>query len=297
MRSKSEVLPFIERLMADKEPRTARQVLNHIDNRRIGLTPDNIGSVMTRSGKFNIERRWDTSSIYTLKDSPSNMIYRVLNSPGVDGVEEHQGHCMVCGALISEGVPEKKAFSGNFTDWDSLKRLDETHICKACRYCFQQGWMRNYPFIATNSTFYLYISKNSPKTVEELPVEFRQRSNLLNDLFNLNAIITDEDFIIGIPSSRKHMVFKSRLNQSKNVFTVQFGENTLHLNVEELRIFKDIMLKQYTGGFSKEEIRTGEYEQHKIRKYGLEEWKKENHILKFKRKSMVFSLLVDLLYK
>lgn len=297
MRSKRELLPFVERVMADKKPRTARQVMGYITNRRIGLTPDNIASVMTRSGKFNIERRADTPSIYTLKDSPSNMIYRVLEFPDVDSVEEHEGHCMVCGTMINEGVPEKKAFSGNFTDWDSLKRLDETHICKACRYCFQQGWMRNYPFIATSSKFFLYISKNSPKAVEGLPVEYRQRSNLLDDLFNLNGIIEDEDFIIGIPSSRKHMVFKSRLNQSKNVFTVQFGENTLHFNVEELLTFKDIMLKQYEGGFSKEEIRTGEYEQHKIRKYGLEKWKKENHILKFKRKSMVFSLIVDLLYK
>ncbi|KYC50497.1 MAG: hypothetical protein AMQ22_01459 [Candidatus Methanofastidiosum methylothiophilum] len=225
---------------------------------------------------------------------PTLTIHKILK-PTIKDVEPTDGYCTVCGVKIKEGVNKNKAFSGNFNDWNSLKRPDQTHVCPACRYSLQEGWLRNYPYIVGNKII-VYISKAIPKALEGLEVEFRDRSNLLDDLFNINSLNVGTPFIVCIPSSRKHMAFKAKLNTANWFYMIQHGEDRFIFNSKELKRVKEILQKMYSEGFSKAELRTGEYQPHKPIRYGLKEFLKDSKELEQYRGHKVFDLLIDLLY-
>ncbi|OPY24772.1 MAG: hypothetical protein A4E26_00126 [Methanobacterium sp. PtaU1.Bin097] len=226
---------------------------------------------------------------------PTHQIHKTIK-PNVKNTElPIDEYCMVCGVKHTEGVPRNKAFSGNFNDWSSLKNPDGTHVCPACRYALQEGWLRNYPYIIGDKLI-IYISKAVPKGLEGTGVVFRERSNLLDDLFNLDGLELGKEFVVCIPNSRKHMAFKSTINYTEWYYTIQHGNDSFIFNTKELKQVKLALQRMYTGGFSKAELRKGEYAPHKPSKYGLDKFFADTKIIDKARGPKSFDLIVDLLY-
>jgi len=232
---------------------------------------------------------------------PSWIVYNSLGRPNVKETEKVDGYCMVCGTHIKEGVPQKKSFSGNFTNWDKLQRLDQTHVCRACYFCFKQNWLRNYSFIAGERRLALYIAKNIPSTIDDqYTIVFRRRNGLLDDLFNIRSLknnIFYDNFIFCINNSRKHMIFRATINTNPETFIIQYGDTELLLNTKTFKKVYVSLQELYNSGFSKRELKTGGYKSHKIMRYGPKKIGEHEMILEEKRGSVVFNLMIDLLYK
>ena len=66
----------------------------------------------------------------------TEIIYQALLSSGIEipelELEEADGRCIACGKEITEGAKLKKVISSNFTDYDTFKCPEGTHICKEC---------------------------------------------------------------------------------------------------------------------------------------------------------------------
>lgn len=160
--------------------------------------------------------------------------------------------CWLCGGETDgKGLPTKKAIKPTFTDHPHARAQWSNSICPDCAFCLSARELRNYSTLAT---------------AERLshPTRAEWREILINP--------PAPPFIMCLAvSGQKHLTFKAPVNLDRERFTVLLEERPVYVNPDRLAQCIEAVEALYSY-FSKDEILTGRYGQHKIKECGLAKW-------------------------
>lgn len=198
--------------------------------------------------------------------------------------------CRICGEE-KDGIPFDEWVRPTFTDHDKL--LPGDIICGDCLFWFDERSeelarivgkdkpqrMRNYSHFIVDGEW-IPLSKSDKVRMQEI---------LLSARFPELAAIAE--------SGQKHIAFRAPRNPvGATAGWVQFEEQALFVRPAELRmLLRDIETLYET--FSKSEIETGGYKQYRVRKFGLERWRKLELRIAPRRGTPLFNLALFLAQK
>lgn len=211
----------------------------------------------------------------------TEIIYQALLSSGIEipelELEEADGRCIACGKEITEGAKLKKVISSNFTDYDTFKCPEGTHICKECGVCIKTRELRINNFIADKNKLYLF-----------------KKSELEEYLFNLKKYVQG-DFVIGLTRSfKKHNSFRCTVNSSFRHFYIREEDKEYLFNTALAKELYEKLWRMYLY-FTKDELITGFYSVNKIHEFGPDEFDTYENIMKRYRGTHYFDLLIYML--
>ena len=200
------------------------------------------------------------------------------------------GTCRICG-LETEGLLFNDWVRKTFTNFDQL--VEGTIICHDCLFWFDESSaelaakmgkdkpqrMRNYSHFVVGGQW-TPLSKGQKRDMQRL---------LLSKPFPELAVVAD--------SGQKHIAFRAMRNPSDTTAGfVQFEEQQIFVQPSELRQLLSMVEILYAT-FSKKEIKTGDYKQYRIRKFGLEAWYKLESQIGPMRDNLLFKLVLFLAQK
>jgi CRISPR type IV-associated protein Csf1 len=208
---------------------------------------------------------------------PTHLIYDALNLKTLGVTEPCNSVCAFCGTKITHGIKLKDTISDAFTNFDILINRDASHVCTCCYSCLKEPKLRHMNFIAIG---------DSPETNAQL-IYFK-RNEIEKWLFNPPS----PPFVFAVTiSMKKHMSFKARINYSNKVFYIQKEDEQIPFSPDKYKPIFEAMNRLYKT-FSKSTIQTGSYQQPYIQKYGFHEFKQDEAIIKDKRGTQQFNLLI-----
>jgi len=198
-----------------------------------------------------------------------------------DMINDTQGKCVIC-AQESEGQDYWQWVRPTFMDHDKVG--DGTIICCGCQYLFtyyslelqsmtgkdKPQRMLNYSHFVLNDTWYAY-NKGQKREMRDI---------LLREL----------DYAVIADSGQKHLLFRARRRW------IQFEEQRAPMNISLLVNTMSCIDELYRY-FSKDEIRTGHYSQHRIRLCGLSEFIQLARQADAMRGSLYFDIALFLAYQ
>jgi len=209
-------------------------------------------------------------------DSVTHILWAAAGRPPMGG--DCGGICRVCGRRAG-GLSFPDWVRPTFTDWDKLQSGEI--LCQACQFSFAEKSelltrrtgkeklqrMRNYSHFVIGD--------------EWLPLSKADKAQMAH-------IMLCEDWCVAIiaQSGQKHLIFRARLG------IVQFEEQQML----DLRGLGDLLVtvELLCSGFSKVEIETGDYAQHRVVKFGLSSWWELESILRSQRQTALFELALFL---
>lgn len=171
-------------------------------------------------------------------------------------IEPHVRLCVLCGDRMTEGIPRSKVFSDVFTDWPYCRNISGTHVCPACCLTILTNpngriAMRTYSWLATKKEL---KPLNRPDA----------REILLNP--------PEPPFLIVLAiSQKKHLIFKGTVSYSREVFPIMLEETPVFIQRSEFAELLELV-EHFMFGFTKTEIKTGEYNQQRVLKFGVDLW-------------------------
>jgi CRISPR type IV-associated protein Csf1 len=172
-----------------------------------------------------------------------------------------------------------------FTNLDYLKAPGSPAICPSCAYVFTEPRLRQSSWLVNNEK-----------------MVWLKREDVWGVLLGSTPKIPFAMYVT--TSWKKHGSFKARVNHDCNRFYVQFEETGVIFDRERWTAPARLMnllysipkgeeeKKQPRSLFTKEMIRTGIYDQRRIRAFGMEELLEIEAILDPIRKQPAFGLLV-----
>lgn len=180
--------------------------------------------------------------------------------------------CWLCsGETGGKGQPVKKAIKDTFTDRDKARWPMSRSICPGCVFCLSYASLRNYSILATTEGLY-HLGR----------AEIRDL--LLNP--------PDPPFVFCIAvSGQKWLHFRAQVAYDRDGFPVQFEEMTVCIWRKPLAEWLELIEQLYIV-FSKEEIKTGRYNQNRIKQFGLAEFQAIEKKLTPHRGTRLFELAV-----
>jgi hypothetical protein len=240
--------------------------------------------------------------------TPQDLIYLAVGCPPCPDAVEAYGQCAFCG-IAPGAVPVKNVFGDGFTNWDRMRSPNSSQVCLACWTCFRSEHARK---LRTSAWV---ASKNG--------ILYLKRGHVACALFAEK----ETPFVFYVTTSFKKIgVAKVQLNYSAERFVVQFEEipttvePAIHgplfvqmsafysvpaCDAKKFEAYQAAQATPAEGGdeeekkksppsafFTKEEIRTGEYQPHRIREYGIEEWRAAEEKFREYRGQPIFELLV-----
>ncbi len=171
--------------------------------------------------------------------------------------------CWLCGGKTGgKGQPVKTIIKPTFTDIDRAQINNSNSVCPGCCFCLSYRELRNYSIVVADGMI-------AHPTRPEL------KCLLLNP--------PEPPFLFCIAESgQKWLHFKSEIAYSQNNYPVQMEDTMIYVNVDELKKILSIIEELYTV-FSKEEIKTGRYNQNRIKQIGLSRFEElENRIIQYR---------------
>jgi CRISPR type IV-associated protein Csf1 len=180
--------------------------------------------------------------------------------------------CWLCGgATGGKGLPVKRAIKDTFTDRDKARRPVSKSVCPGCVFCLSYTSLRNYSILATED-------------VLRHPTRSEIRDLLLDP--------PEPPFVFCIAvSGQKWLHFRAQVAYDQDGFPVQFEEMTVCVWRDPLAEWLEVVENLYTV-FSKEEIRTGQYIQNRIKQFGLARFQEEEEKITKHRGTRLFDLAV-----
>ena len=207
----------------------------------------------------------------------TEIVYSALNENYTDYIEKCNDKCLICGKEIQEGVKIKKALSSNFTNWDLCKSRMSKYICKECTASLKNTDLRRNNIISDKSNCYL-LKKN----------------DLENYLFNLDKYVKGEFIVCITTTFKKHNVFRARVNNNTKSYYIRQEDKEFKFNVDEMKNVYDKLNTAYLQ-FSKDEIKTGNYNMLAIQQFGIDRFIEYEEIFKKYRGGDQFELLLFIL--
>lgn len=182
------------------------------------------------------------------------MIYQAAGRPEIPG--NLRGICRVCGV---SGIGEKFTdwVRPTFTDFDKLQAGDL--ICHACLFCFNEK----------SDLLAQRVGKDKPQRMRNyshfvLDGEWIPLSK--GDKARMRAVLMQLPEVAAVAiSGQKHIIFRTQPGWW------QIEEQSVRPFPEMLKWLLEPVESLYAT-FSKSEIETGAYAQHRILKFGLPEW-------------------------
>jgi hypothetical protein len=170
----------------------------------------------------------------------------------------------------------------SFTNHDSLQ--PGTIVCHACLFSFEEKCealtrlsgkdkpqkMRTYSHFVVDGKWHVATKGQKP---------------LIREL-----LFSNPDVVVISVTGQKHFLFRSRVGWW------QFEEQSLRPCPELLKEILETVEVLYRG-FSKEEISTGNYAQHRIVEYGLSDWWQYEQVIRTHRGSLPFEMACYLAQK
>lgn len=209
----------------------------------------------------------------------TQVLWQAAGAPAGDG--DTTGQCRVCGA-DGVGLLFHKWARPTFTDWDKL--VPGSILCHACQFAFEEQ-----STILTER-----VGKDGPQRMrnyshfvvggEWIPLSKAQKAEMADILLNRAW-----QFAIVANSGQKHIIFRALPG------AIQFEEQRI-ADIGALAGLLATVEALYTT-FSKSEIETGEYAQHRIVRYGVMEWADLERVLRPVRQTALFELAVFLAQK
>lgn len=181
-------------------------------------------------------------------------------------------YCFLCGNETGGmGTARKTTIKESFTDIQAARYITSASCCEACSFCLSHMSMRNYSVFATEKGL-------------RHPTRIEIRDILLNPPL--------EPFLLCVADSgQKWLHYRSKVNYSNKEFKVRFEEMEVIVSPEG---FREVIteIENLYGFFSKDEIKTGKYNQERIRKFGISEFSEaEERINKLKTRDYRLFLL------
>lgn len=205
----------------------------------------------------------------------AEMVYIARGKPEIENVEDVAAgsRCCLCGQEITGGVALKNAVSANFNNYDLFAAPESGFMCAPCAYTLSQE-LRRTSYICTEH--------------EYIPLK---REEIAEHLF----APPDEPFIFCVTSSyKKHLILRAVVNYGGE-YSVVFDDMTVLLRQQDRQIF-DAMSELYSV-FTKDEIKTGDYKLHRLKKVNLVRFEMLEAFICGYRGTPGFSLMLYVLNK
>lgn len=185
-------------------------------------------------------------------------------------------HCYLCGKEIANGLPRKNIIKPTFTDSPLARAPKSQTVCKECTFCLSNKPLRMYSILA------------SPKGLKH-PIRGEWRDTLLKP--------PEPPFVLALATSgQKHLHFKTRTNYKSNDYWVLLEEVPIQVNTFKLASLLVVIEQLYTT-FTKDEIRTGNYNVSRIKAFGTGLWEELEEQLEKERGYRLFELAVTVAKK
>lgn len=206
---------------------------------------------------------------------PCEILYR-FSSNKIYGNEK--GVCRITGKE-SAGLKFDDWVRKTFTDYDSL--YPGTIISNEALFCFEEASelisqkvnkdklqrFRTYTHIVIGESWYV-LTKAQKKEIYDL------------------IINNEPDVCVISDSGQRHLLFKHKIGMW------QFEDQFIQRDKETLIKIKTIGDELISNNFSKAEMLSGNYIQHRIMKYGIKKWKSAEDKLRDYRGSAIFDLSI-----
>ncbi|MBA2878028.1 hypothetical protein HNR63_001082 [Anoxybacillus kamchatkensis] len=196
--------------------------------------------------------------IQNTKDAKGNEIVREVefyDPYDVKHMEKIDSRCFLCGETIQEGIATKHVFSDVFTDWNRSRYPIGTHVCPACSFTIltnpkNRTSLRNFSFVAEEKL--------------HLPNRVEMRQFLVEP--------PEPPFLIVLAvSQKKHLAFKGTVSYNREIYTVMLEETEVIINRKEFTRLLAIV-ERFLFAFTKTEVQTGQYNQQRVLKFGIDRW-------------------------
>jgi len=197
------------------------------------------------------------------------------------GQGDEPGVCRVCGQ-DGTGLPFDDWARPTFTDWDKL--VTGKILCHACQFSFEERSEQLAQLVGKEKPQRMRNYSHFVAGGEWIPLSKSDKSTMAD-------ILLHQDWQIAViaESGQKHILFRATPG------VVQFEEQQLP-DLSDLGGLLATIQALYTG-FSKAEIETGRYRQHRIRKFGLEKWRELEMKITHRREELLFKLALFLAQK
>lgn len=186
------------------------------------------------------------------KGNPLEVICHFINPKDHKDFAEKQGVCPICGQETSSGIPSKKFFSANYTDWSIHKDPTGDLVCESCAFTM------------------LLNPKKGRMTLSRYSFCAGETLEILNRGQVRDRLISPPEppFVFAIAvSQKKHIAIKSKLSYSKKQFLVNLEEDTIPVNRELCEKYIIISEALRGIGFTKEEIEKKQIRFDKVKNY------------------------------
>ncbi len=219
---------------------------------------------------------------------PTELVWQALGRPPQpkELKKATQDTCCFCGVHQGD-VRKQDVFSGAFTNWDRLMNPSSDAVCLYCFTCLRGEHSRQLRISSWLAT------PTGLKTFK--------RGEIAGVLFGEK----ETPFCIYATTSFKKIgVVKVVVNNNPRRFQVQLEEVSTIFDMDEhrelwetMRLFYSMPVceqekKQPKSFFTKAEIQTGAYQMHRIKDFGLLEWREKERIIAKYRGSGIMQLLI-----
>jgi len=207
-----------------------------------------------------------------LKGGPIQLTNKTVEYLDIEAVTVPNATCWLCGGQTNMlGIPIKKGIKPTFTDQDLARNMQSKSLCQGCAFCLGSRSLRNYSLLATENKL---LHPN--------------RSELRDILLNP----PEPPFLVAIAvSGQKHLSFKTHIVYSNDNFPVLLEELLIFINPQKLKMLVESIEELYAE-FSKTEIESGNYNQARIKKFGLARWEMLESQISPRRGNRLFKLAI-----
>lgn len=191
---------------------------------------------------------------------------------------DEKGECLICGIKTEKGFKRKDVIKQTFTNWQDCKNKESDVVCENCSFPLYYKTFRYYSIYADKNKCFHPILKEFKETI-------------------LNA---EPPFIFCIAvSGQKHIFLKSKVATSTSKMCVNLEETPIYFSKNEFIYLMEKVefLYNHECKFTKEEIKTFNFAQHKIINYGIDNFMNLMYELEKYRNSKLLELCVHIAQK
>lgn len=191
--------------------------------------------------------------------------------------------CWLCGTMMDTakgmnfgsaqrfGVPLRKAIKPTFTDANLAAAPHSKSICKACAFCLSYKELRNYSILVTFDSL-------------RHPARGEWRQILLEP--------PQPPFVACIAlSGQRWLHIRAKVAFSREYYPVQVEDTLFYVDRPLLADLSQLVDEMYVT-FTKEEIKTGEYQPHRVQAFGIQRFSEIEEELAPYRGTRIFNLAV-----
>lgn len=235
--------------------------------------------------------------------TPARLLYDLRECPDLGARERYRSHdvgrCYMCGLDCEPygGVETRRAYSGEYSDWDCGREKLGTHVCAAC------VWATGGRPPDTYRMWTVVYREDRPPA----PSNPKAHAGRLTEHLSLTGkenLLPALELLLAPPETGRYFC---ALADSGKIHTLPWAPvcegPRWHVRLERHdvaatpRMLAELLSRThelYEGGYVLEDIRTGEPHPSKLVKHGIDLWRRNDAVLSPVRGSSLFELALFL---